>query len=140
MFPRTSGWLRALATTSLAIGSLFLTLGLISVWGTYEESLGATRLTGTVTSVQPPATSTDSVHLMVKTPGRGSFRVATLSEVASDFSRGKRAAILIKRGQEPVLDDSRYTGGLVAAGAGVVPLVVGIVLWRSRGRLLRKPT
>jgi hypothetical protein len=122
------------------LGSIFLTLGLLSLLGTYEESSGAMRLTGTVTSVQPPASSTDSVHLMVKTSGRGSFRVATLSAAASDFFPGEVAAILVKRGQEPVLDDTRYTGSLVAAGAGAVPLVAGIILWRSRERLLRKPT
>jgi hypothetical protein len=122
------------------MGSLFLTLGLTSLWFTHEQSSGATRLTGTVKSVEPPASSTDSVHLVVETAGRGSFRVVTLSAVSSDFSPGERAAILIKSGQEPVLDDTRYTGGFVAAGAGVVPLVVGIVLWRSRERLVRKPT
>jgi hypothetical protein len=140
MFPRTTGWLRAYALSHVALGCIFLTLGLLNLWGTYEQSSNATRLTGTVKSVQPPASSTDSVHLLVQTSGRGSFRVGTLSEVSSDFSPGERAAILIKRGQEPVLDDTRYTGSLVAAGAGAVPLLTGIILWRSRARVVRKPT
>lgn len=139
MFPRTAGWLMGYVFGSVAVGSLFLTLGLLSLSGRYEQSSGATRLTGTVKSVQPPASSTDSVHLVVETSGRGSFRVATLSEVSSDFSPGERAAILIKRGQEPVLDDTRYTVGLVTVGAGAVPLLTGIILW-SRARLVRKPT
>ena len=141
MFPVGLRWIRAYAIAASVIGVLFLTIGMLSIWAVYSETSGTTRLQATVTAVQPPVNSTDSVHLAVKTTDGRVYRVATSSEDTSDFSSSERTAILVKKGQEPVQDagSGRYTGSLVLVVGGLVPLSVGIALWRTRGRLARAP-
>lgn len=142
MFPSTPKWVRAYAVCALGIGLLFVTLGLLSTLAVYAGTSGTTRVPAVIQTVQPQADSTDSVHLLVKPDnGHGVLRAAASSEVAGDYAPGERVAVLVKSGQEPMLDDGsgRYTGSLVALAGGIVPLVVGITLWRSRNRLRGKP-
>lgn len=139
MFPRTSSWVRAAAVVFGIIGFLFLTLGLLSGWAVYAGTTGSTRVVGRIMTVVPPTNSTDSVHLLVRIVGTPSpLRVTTSSEDPHDYAIGNTAAVLIKADQDPALDDGsgRYTGSLVAAGGGLIALIVGLILWRNRGRLV----
>ncbi|GAA1984648.1 hypothetical protein GCM10009817_27600 [Terrabacter lapilli] len=140
VFSSTPKWGRAYAISALSIGLLFMTLGLLSTWAVFAGTSGTTRLPGVVQTVQAQANSSDSVHLLVKTDDGHVVRHAASTEVASDYSPGERVAVLVKSGQEPILDDGsgRYTGSLITLAAGIVPLMVGIILRRSRDRLGRE--
>lgn len=141
MISPRAGWWRAASLASMAIGTSFLLLGLLSAGGIYFQTSGTTRVMGTVKVVQPPATPTDMVHLIVDT-GAGPVRVATNVETPSDFVTGVHVAVLTKPGSEPLLDDGsdRYVASLVLLVVGLAPLAVGIGIWRNRKRLLQKPS
>jgi hypothetical protein len=136
------GWIKATAISALAIGVIFLALGILSVLAVYTDTSGAVQVPGTISRVVPPVDSVDSVHLVVQTnDGHGVLRVGTSSEDGADFLIGQPVTVLVKGGQEPELDDGsgRYTGSMVAIVGAVPPLIAGFALWRSRDRLARTP-
>lgn len=74
MFPSTPNWVRAYAIAALAVGLLFVTVGLLSTWAVHAGTSGTTRLPGVVQTVQPQTGSTASVHLLVKSDDGRSCR------------------------------------------------------------------
>lgn len=126
----------------MGIGLSFMALGLLGLSVTYIDTSGAIEVPGQIVAVAPPRRSVESVHVLVRTSdARVAVWAGTSSDKIGDFSVGQSVTLLVKPGHEAEVGvgSGRYTGGLVAIIGGLVPFMVGYVLWRSREREAPQP-